>query len=40
MISAIVIIKADVDRIPERNIARMQALTAEERAKLSPHLFG
>ena len=30
----------DVDRIPERNIARMQALTAEERAKLFPHLFG
>ena len=30
----------DVDRIPERNIARMQALTAEERAKLFPNLFG
>ncbi len=30
----------DVDRIPERNIARMQALTAEERARLFPHLFG
>ena len=30
----------DVDRIPERNIARMQALTAAERAKLFPHLFG
>lgn len=30
----------DVDRIPERNIARMQALTAEERSKLFPHLFG
>jgi hypothetical protein len=30
----------DVDRIPERNIARMKALTAAERAKLFPHLFG
>ena len=30
----------DVERIPERNIARVQALTAEERAKLFPHLFG
>ena len=30
----------DVDRIPERNIARMQALTAKERTRLFPHLFG
>ena len=30
----------EVDRIPERNIARMNALSGEERAKLFPHLFG
>ncbi|MFP5402389.1 MAG: DUF1415 domain-containing protein [Gammaproteobacteria bacterium] len=30
----------DVDGIPERNIARMKALTAEERARLFPYLFG
>ena len=30
----------DVDAIPERNVARMKALSAEERARLFPHLFG
>lgn len=30
----------DVDAIPERNIARMKALGAEERARLFPYLFG
>ncbi|MBS0546040.1 MAG: DUF1415 domain-containing protein [Proteobacteria bacterium] len=30
----------DVDGIPERNIRRMEALTAEERQRLFPYLFG
>ncbi len=30
----------DPDGIPERNIRRMEALTAEERQRLFPHLFG
>ncbi len=30
----------DVDGIPERNIKRMEALTAEERQRLFPYLFG
>lgn len=30
----------DVDAIPERNIKRMEALTAEERQRLFPYLFG
>ena len=30
----------DVDAIPERNIARMKALGAEERKRLFPYLFG
>ena len=30
----------DVDGIPERNIKRMESLTAEEKQKLFPYLFG
>jgi hypothetical protein len=30
----------DVDAIPERNIARMKALSPDERKRLFPHLFG
>ena len=30
----------DVDGIPARNIVRMEALTAEERQRLFPYLFG
>ena len=30
----------DVDGIPERNVRRMEALTAEERRRLFPYLFG
>lgn len=30
----------DVDAIPERNVARMKALTDEEKRRLFPYLFG
>ena len=30
----------DVDAIPERNVRRMNALSAEERSRLFPYLFG